>query len=234
MQCRSDQTLVEHCKTMARINSQTHQSVNGSKRGSFSCITSVMVFELIVRSAHGMLAWHRIEQGLHCTCVFIIRNRTLIQGTSKIPYLSVNKMRNNCLCLPTAGRKTQLLLIILTEPGKGILEVPCARRILWPLGTFTVMLYPNSVAQIDSPKLIPAQSVAASVQFHLLRARERDDPNNSPIFPPLLSPCMRSHIKEVPKIICTVGLVGHYIQGRAKKSLWHMFRQDWWAVNRQP
>ena len=68
--------------------------------------------------------------------------------------------------------------------------------ILWPLGNFTVMLYPNSVAQIDSPKLIPAQqSVAASVQFHLLRARERDDPNNSPIFPPSsLSPTHSLHI----------------------------------------
>ena len=43
-----------------------------------------------------------------------------LQGTSKITFPgSVDMMWNNCVCLPTAGRKTQLFYIIFTEPGKG-------------------------------------------------------------------------------------------------------------------
>ena len=35
---------------------------------------------------------------------------------------------SSCVCLPTAGRKTQLFHPMFTQPGKSFLEVPC---ILW-------------------------------------------------------------------------------------------------------
>ena len=50
----------------------------------------------------------------------------ILQGASKITFPgSVNIMWNNCVCLPTAGMKTQFFHPLFSQPGKHSLEIPC-------------------------------------------------------------------------------------------------------------
>ena len=82
-----------------------------------------------------------------------------VQGTSKITFLgSVNLMWNNCVFLPAVGKQTQFFHIIITEPGKVILEVSCTaaafdNRLPCSLGQ-SFLQQPMPWPQ-DAPKLPP-------------------------------------------------------------------------------
>ena len=97
-------------------------------RSSYACAHFATLLSLPTRGRERIKMWSKGLQSIARWIAMMLAMpvQSRVQGTTKRlrPDL-VNKRRNNCVPLPAAGRRTQLIHLIFSEPWKHTCAGPC-------------------------------------------------------------------------------------------------------------